>query len=505
MDNSLKKDFEAALALQQKNELNEAIPLLHSLLAKAPKDGDILHALGMAYAQSHDFHQALAYFKQAIENAPHVAEFHNNLANVYKGLSQIPLAQRHYQEALRLKSPYPQAHNNLGALLYKMGNYDEAIRHFQKAISMDPSSVDTHFNLANAYIQHDRFLDAKAHFAEVLKRRPEHLGAMHNLGITLCVLKVFPEAEPLLERVIEREPNNIDALYHLGVIASALAKTETARDYFSRVLTIDPHHATSHHNLATVYLHLDQRNLALQHFQKALQLDPNNQTAAHMIASLQGKTLPEGAPIAYTRALFDQYAYSYDEHVKKQLDYQVPFHLRQAMAPYSSSRTTWNTLDLGCGSGLCAPFFADLSTKITGVDLSPNMIEVAKQQSAYDALYCDDALHFLSTEKPATFDLIIAADVFVYFGDLARVFDACHRVLNEKGYFCFSIETLSDGTEDFKLMGTGRYTHRPDFVEKLLIEHRFTILQHGSATLRTQEEIPVLGHIFTVQKGSSAG
>jgi len=500
MDDSSKKNFEAALALQQKNELTTAIPLLQSLLAKTPNDGDILHALGMAFAQSHDFHQALIYLQQAVENAPQVAEFHNNLANVYKGLSQAPLAMRHYQEALRLKSPYPQAHNNLGALLYKMGNYHEAIRHFQKAISMDPTSVDTHYNLANAYIQQDRFLDAKAHFEEVLKRRPEHLGAMHNLGITLCVLKHFQEAEPLLERVIEREPGNIDALYHLGIIASVLAKTETARDYFIKVLETDPNHSTSHHNLATVYLHLNQRELALNHFQMALQLEPHNQTAAHMVAAMQGKTLAQGAPIGFTRALFDQYAYSYDEHVKKQLGYQVPALLRQAVAPYIYNRQHWNTLDLGCGSGLCAPLFADLATKITGVDLSPNMIEVAKLRSIYDALYCDDALSFLSTQKPDTFDLIIAADVFVYFGDLQEIFSACYRVLNDKGFFCFSIETLAKTDELFKLMTTGRYSHRPSYVEKLLTQGHFHILGQTAATLRTEEDAPVLGHIFSVQK-----
>ncbi len=501
MDDSLKKNFEAALALQQKNELSTAIPLLQNLLTQAPRDGDILHALGMAFAQSHDFHQALVYLQQAVQFAPQIAEFHNNLANVYKGLGQIPLAQRHYQEALRLKSPYPQAHNNLGALLYKMGNFDEAIRHFQKAISMDPTSVDTHYNLANAYIHQDRFLDAKAHFEEVLKRRPDHLGAMHNLGITLCVLKHYQEAEPLLERVIEREPENIDALYHLGVIASALAKTEKARDDFSKVIELNPNHATSHHNLATIYLHLNQRELALSHFQTALQLEPNNQTAAHMVAAIQGKTLPEGAPAAFTRALFDQYAYSYDEHVKKQLDYQVPSLLRQAMAPYTSSRTNWNMLDLGCGSGLCAPLFADLATKMTGVDLSPNMIEVAKQRGVYDALYCLDAVSFLQQQEKSSFDFIIAADVFVYFGDLQAVFAGCHRVLTPMGFFCFSIETLPEAEiGDFKLMPTGRYTHRPSFVEMLLKQNQFTILQQTQATLRTQEDIPVLGHIFTVQK-----
>lgn len=500
MDDSLKKTFEAALALQQKNDLATAIPLLQSLLKQAPNDGDILHALGMAYAQSHDFKQALSYLQQAVVNASHVAEFHNNLANVYKGLNQPLMAQRHYLEALKLKSPYPQAHNNLGALLYKMGNFNEAIQHFQKAISMDPTSVDTHYNLANAYIQLDRFLDAKAHFEEVLKHRPEHLGAMHNLGITLCLLKHFQEAEPLLQKVNEREPENIDALYHLGVIASALAKPEKARDDFIQVLKLNPNHATSHHNLATVYLHLDQRELALTHFQSALKLEPNNQTAAHMVAALQGKTLPEGAPIAYTRALFDQYAYSYDEHVKKQLGYQVPSLLRQAMSPFVGSRETWKTLDLGCGSGLCGPLFADLSTQITGVDLSPNMIEVAKQHAAYDALYSDDALHFLTTQKPGSFDLIIAADVFVYFGSLDAIFAACHRAINDKGYFCFSIETQLRGNEDYQLMATGRYTHQVAYVSAELTKQGFDIVQQAPATLRTQEEVPVLGHIFVVQK-----
>ncbi len=499
MDDSVKKKFEAALALQQQGAVDSAIPLLQALLAESPQDGDILHALGMAFAQKQNFQQALQLMDAAIQVAPRVAEFHNNVANVHKALGQLPLAMRHYQEALRLKSPYPQAHNNLGALLYKLGKYDEAIMQFQKSISMDPTSVDTHYNLANAYIQQDRFIDAKAHYEEVLKRRPEHLGALHNLGITLCVLKHFQEAKPLLEQVIAREPSNIDALYHLGVIASALANVTQARDYFSRVLTLNPQHANSHHNLATAYLQDDERSLALTHFKMALALEPNNQTAAHMVAALEGKTLPEGAPHGFTRALFDQYAYSYDEHVKNQLGYQVPALLRQAMAPYISHRKVWNTLDLGCGSGLCGPLFTDLATSLTGVDLSTNMLEVAKLRGAYDTLICAEALQYLQDEKPATFDLIIAADVFVYFGDLNTVFTACSRVLTTDGYFCFSIETLV-ADSDYQLMPTGRYAHRIAFIESIVNDNGFSLLYQAPATLRTQDDIPVLGHIFVLQK-----
>lgn len=502
MDDSLKKKFEAALALQQQNDLATAVPMLQNLLQQSPQNSDILHALGMAYAQQHDFPQALHYLQQAVTLAPNIAEFHNNLANVYKGLAQYPQAKRHYLEALRLKTPYPQAHNNLGALLYKLGQYDEAISHFQKALRMDPLAIDTHYNLANAYIQQDRFLDARAHYEQVLKQRPEHLGALHNLGITLCVLKHFSEAEPLLTQVIAREPNNIDALYHLGVIASALAKADIAKDYFSKVIELKPEHANSHHNLATAYLHLEKRDLALNHFEKALALEPNNQTAAHMVAAIRGETLPSGAPIGFTRALFDQYAYSYDEHVKKQLSYQVPTLLRQAIAPYSHLKTDWLTLDLGCGSGLCAPYFADLATHLTGVDLSPNMLELAKRHGGYDTLVCNDALSYLNTQKPATFNLIIAADVFVYFGSLDEIFSACKRVLKIDGYFTFSIETLQDDDKDYQLTSTGRYAHRPTYIKALLPQCGFILLAEQAAMLRTQDEIPVNGHIFVLQKAA---
>lgn len=501
---TLQKKLEQAFALQQTQQIPEAIALFKQILVEFPNQADALHALGMAFVQLQDVPQAMGYLQQAVQVAPHLAEFHNNLANAYKALGKANEAMRHYHQALRLKSPYPEAHNNLGALLYRMGQYDKAISHFQKSLRINPTLPDTHYNLANCYIQLERFLDALPHYQQVLITQPEHGSALHNLGITFCVLKRFDQAEPLLSQVIKKEPNNIEALFHLGVIYSALANTTLAKDCYQRVLAIAPQHANSHHNLATIYLHLHQNEQALSHYQAALQLQPNNKTAQHMIDALTGKTVDEGAPFEYTRALFDQYAYNYEQHVKDHLHYQVPYLLRSAISPLLDKlNAPLQILDLGCGTGLCAPFFADIAANLIGIDVSPNMIEVARQKQAYQKLYVTDGLTFLK-DRFNQFDVIIGADVLIYFGELKTIFSACYQALQSPGLFCFSIEVLDENIlstlTDFQLKKTGRYAHHQDYIQTISSNVGFTLAVAEQQTIRSQENEPVSGMIYVLKK-----
>lgn len=506
-DTSLEKKIETALALQQNNQIDEAIAIFKAVLHQFPEQPDALHGLGMAFAQQRDFHQTVSYLTKAVKAAPHVAEFHNNLGNAYQAVGKIDEALRHYHEALRLKPTYPQAHNNLGTLLYRLGRFEEAATHFQKSLRMDPNAIDTHYNLANCYIQLDRLLDSVAHYQEVLKLNGKHLGALHNLGITLCALKRFNEALPLLKEVSICEPQNLDALFHLGVIYSSLANANDAISCYERVLAIDPLYANAHHNLATIYLHLNERDKALAHYQQALKLQPLNKTAQHMVDALTGKTHLEGAPLEYTQALFDQYAYSYDSHVKEHLRYRVPQLLREAISSFvTSSKDPWVVLDIGCGTGLCAPLFSDVAGKLIGVDVSSNMIEVARQHGGYYKLYVMDILSFLSRHSKE-YDLIISADVFVYFGSLQEIFKACYSALKAQSFFCFSIETLtieeiadSPSFADFQLRSTGRYAHAPKYIHNLSKLCGFKIESERSDVIRYQEENPVHGNIYVLRK-----
>lgn len=507
---NLQDKLTTGLKLQQQNEISQAIAIFEEILTGWPHQPDALHALGMAYIQQRQFTQALPFLSQAVIHAPHIPEFHNNLANAYKHAGRSQEALQHYHEALRLKANYPQAHNNLGTLLYQLGKYEEAKDHFQKAIRIDPMLWDAHYNLANTYVQLDRLTDAAAHFKEVLKLRPEHLGALHNLGIILCNLKDFQGAKPPLMTVVAHEPDNIDALFHLGVIYSALAQAQEALTCYQKVLHLQPEHAHAHHNMATIYLHLNQTEQALAHYQRAYALEPSNKTALHMVSALTGQPSEQGAPLEYTRALFDQYAYNYEEHVKKLLKYRVPSLLREMIAPLASQiPQPCYGLDLGCGTGLCAPLFADVVAKLVGVDVSPNMIEIARQHGGYYKLHNTDILSYLA-QQDEKFDLIIAADVLVYFGSLADLFAACRKVLKEKGLWCFSIEDLTHSEThnaldssgkftSFSLQKSGRYAHHAHYIENLAAKHHFVVSQKKHEIIRYQADSPVKGILYMLQ------
>lgn len=502
-ETELKQYFEDAFYNQQNGNVDEAIVLFKKILDKFPNHADALHGLGIAYAQKKQLPQAISYLTQAIQQAPNIPGFHNNLANAYKRNGQLDLAQRHYLEALRLKSPYSEANNNLGNVYYLQGLYSEAAEQFKKALRINPALWDAHFNLANCYLRQDLFLEAKPHLEEVLKYRADHLGAINNLGIIYCLLKQFEAAIPLLETVMAREPSNAESLFHLSIAYASSNQLEKAKQGYIQVLTLNDKHDKAHHNLATLYLHLNDKESALKHYEKAYQLNPHNQTALHMHKALTGETLKEGAPHEYTRALFDQYAYNYNQHMKEQLKYKVPELLRSLINPYSQKKSAaWKVLDLGCGTGLCAPYFMDISDKLYGVDLSPNMVDQAAKLDAYYKLAVSDISDYLLKTKE-NFELIIAADVFVYFGDLESILNQCYKVMTANAYFLFSIESLENGrhpTQDYQLSATGRYQHNPDYIKSLAEQLGFKKIAQQTAAIRQQETGAVIGELYLLQK-----
>ncbi|KAF8067393.1 MER3 [Scenedesmus sp. PABB004] len=139
--------------------------------------------------------------------------------------------------------------------------------------------------------------------------------------------------------------------------------------------------------------------------------------------------------------------------------------------------------DLGCGTGLMGPLLRPhCSGRLCGVDLSSGMVERAQQRGCYNDLAVAELLSWLRQQHAAgvqLFDLLVAADVFVYIGDLSPVFTAAADVAADGALFAFSTELLgsADGAggeaavgavgaagaaaPGFELQTTGRFAHSP--------------------------------------------
>ena len=189
------------------------------------------------------------------------------------------------------------------------------------------------------------------------------------------------------------------------------------------------------------------------------------------MAALGDQPPPIASPARYIANLFDLHADNFDRKLIDNLKYRTPTLLANAIKRIVSSNAL-DILDLGCGTGLMGVCLRPLGRTLTGVDLSTNMLEKARQREIYDHLICSELINFLQTQDK-NFDLAVAADVFIYIGDLAVVFREVRRALRDSGLFCFSVEATDES--NFVLRSTKRYAHSIDYLQKLAGEYQFVV------------------------------
>lgn len=145
-------------------------------------------------------------------------------------------------------------------------------------------------------------------------------------------------------------------------------------------------------------------------------------------------------------------------------------------------------LDLGCGRGAMGRELRPLANVLTGVDLSETAIKHALRQGSYDSIKHGDAVSVTRAMLPNSFDLVVAADLVPYFGDLGDLFRAVSAVTRPGGLVAFNADAF-DVTDDglygasaggnvraFELKFTGRWSHRRKYVTQSVASAGMSVL-----------------------------
>jgi predicted TPR repeat methyltransferase len=240
----------------------------------------------------------------------------------------------------------------------------------------------------------------------------------------------FHAAAEILEQALERAPDWAAAWFTLGEARGKLGELDAAAEAFRAALRSDPADA---------------------------------QGATGRLALIGRGDAPAALPLAYVARLFDQYAPRFEVHLTERLDYRAPALIVEALSAVAPGRRFARALDLGCGSGLMGGALRARVVHLTGVDLSPAMIEKAQGRGVYDALIVGDMAALLTRGPSAAFDLIAGADSLVYVGDLAPLLAAVAAALTADGLIAFSVETFEG--DGFRLEPTVRFAHARAYVE----------------------------------------
>ncbi len=516
------------LGHHQAGRLAEAYDVYRRVLALSPGQTDALHLLGVVAYQLGQPRQSADLIRMAIARRGDNPDFYVNLGNALQALGDHLGAVNAFGRAAALESPLRAATLfNLGNALGKAGRSRDAIAALRQALVIAPGFAPAHRNLGLLLQGDGRLAEAEAELQRAVALVPEDPEARYALGLAQKERGQPEAAAASLRAALDLNPTHAAAHDALGSVFKELGRLEEAVVAYAAAGACDPDFAAAHYNLAGALQDLGRYQEALDGYRRCLDLDPANDSARHMVAALSGETTPT-APAAYVRDMFDGYAAGFERHLVNRLHYRAPELLRTAVdevlggvgspplpvtfppgeteglgegtLPPTDAATKAppfaRVLDMGCGSGLVGAAFRDLAGVLDGVDLAPRMLDICRQRGIYDGLFEADVATYLGSAQGEgePYDLLLAADLFIYIGDLSAVFAAASACCRPGGLFAFSVERLVDGegsgepaqaaANDYALRPSGRYAQSAAYVHRLAAAHGFAVAVATTATLR---------------------
>jgi Predicted methyltransferase (contains TPR repeat) len=233
----------------------------------------------------------------------------------------------------------------------------------------------------------------------------------------------------------------------------------------------------------------------------------------------------------FVAELFDSFAETFDEKLVKGLGYKVPQLIGEAAKELGRDRYG-AVLDAGCGTGLAGRFLRPLVGDVmVGVDASSKMLSVASKCTiksgcgvnegdfetvAMDDGHDDNALLYdkllvmdleemtLDNTYPdkengkSGFDLIVAADVLVYFGSVSKLLKTFAQISSKDARLLFTTEQTSEEEAPlgWRLLPSGRFAHTKRHVVEAAQEAGYTLVLYREIVPRMERGQPVQGHLF---------
>jgi predicted TPR repeat methyltransferase len=368
---------------------------------------------------------------------------------------QLQEAVRCFEAALALAPGRPSVLVNLGLTHYRLGQHAMALPLLRQAAAVDAASAD----------------------------------AWAFLGLTHEALGQWQAGADALQRALALAPAQAGLWLSLGHCLLQCNAVEAALRAFDQAVAAGPTLARAWSERGGLLRELGRLPEAALCFEQALALGADPALHGYYLASVRGTHAPANPPRQYVEALFDTYASDFQQHLVGQLRYQA--HETLVRPLLQANRRYHSVLDLGCGSGLCGQLLHGHADAIDGVDVSSAMLAQARQHGVYRALVHAELGAFLAQANRAD-DLVLAADVFIYIGELSEVFQQVRRILRPAGCFAFSVE-LSPGGQDVHLLPSLRYAHSERYVLNLAQTHGFKPRDRFTAPLRHDQGAPVQG------------
>lgn len=441
----------------------DAITRLRALAAAHPDYVQAKNNLGLAYLAAGRLDEAIDTLRQVVSAAPDFADAHNNLSVAYFEAEKYDKAVVWHERALDLDPQNTAYKQNLADTLGRKGDVDQALMTIKEILAVRPDDVDTRIQLASMMLNAGQYGSAAVEFERLVSQGIKSSYLYRALTVLFARLGEYEKVIIAARAALDLDPASVEMLLITGI---------------------------SHYSLGD--------NAQAAHFlDAAAEISPSNPEVQYFQGVLEGNQDPVVAE-AYAKRLFDTYSTSFDESLVGQLKYDAPNLIADLLTDLlGPDLGRAIILDMGCGTGLVGAALSGSIERIDGIDISPRMLDQARKKQVYDRLSVRSISAAL-TKDISSYDVFVAADVFIYVGDLRDVFSMIASNAESGSWFVFTTEVSYGQVPE--MTKTGRVAHPDKYIEDLAEQYDFARRSKQKMTLRFDRGQPVDGRLFVLQK-----
>jgi predicted TPR repeat methyltransferase len=462
---SVAADLPAAVARLGAAEIDKRIAgwrkanrALDALFLQRTAPADALRRFGLTLWAAGDPRAASQAFATGAALAPDNAPLWLDFAFTLHAAGDATQARAAFEWALALDPTPARGWVGLALAANHLADKRGAELAFRAALSCDPKLADAAFGLGLLCFEQRRYAEAAKYWRTVVALGCRNAVVYAGLGQALFFVGDFAGAAEALANHVASDGADDKLVRRFALarfLATAIAGDVEAafaayRDAAGERAEAAEAVTRAALELLAAYGHRDAA-LRLGRARAAAMRDDPIQRYLFEVAS--GEKL-DRAPRDYVVDYFNRFAETFDRQLVDVLGYDVPAKLSRLVE--SAGKTLPRAVDLGCGTGLSGPLLKPGRARLVGVDLAPRMLAKAAERGVYDALVEAEIVSFLETTGER-FELVFAADVLIYLGDLAGFLAGAARATPPGGLVAFNVETTWEAP--YRVLPSGRFAH----------------------------------------------
>jgi len=523
---------EARLALAQ-GDLHKAADLCKSLLVVFPQSARGYYLTSSLFQATGNYKKAYDYSAIAAGLDTCVVQYHMQQGQMLYMLKDYTAALASFAVASEISNEDSESCRWLGKCCVALERFDEAKKWYAQA-HQGAFSSELAIDEAQCGIQSGDVEFAEKLLADCIAEKPENAQAHYELALLAITEAEFDRAENLLRKALSLNDRYASAHFYLALLLAERGDKQAAADRLLQALTIEPTHVPSLLLLGGIFMQYGDKAASEKAFLHALALVPDHLLAWYSMLELlhegdRGReginrisdviaALPNGAPVLkHLRALFngdvppaaprefvaafyDAFSDMFEPWLVASSDAPHVAQLAKEVRalPQLKGKHYLSLLDLGCGTGVLAQKLSDITAISVGVDLSPNMLKIARRRKCYDVLYELDLTDYVFGSE-TIFDVVISTGALRWSGNLQPFFHSVRGVMHKDTILAFMLDK-EHSTLAYSVANHGRYSHHLSYVCDVAEAEGLELLSHKEWVWDAQENDSMMRHIFFFKK-----